>query len=617
MLLRGYGIYKAILRGITLCVWMLFSCALQADTAPQPLHSWEYHWGDFPFDTQGTLFQQHDTTLAWSAIDFPANPPERNGQQQVWFRGVLPEGNWNDPVLYITSIDLIGQVYLDEALIYQYGEFDAQGRGDFAGWPWHMIDLPEDFSGKPLNIRVFSYYTSIGLWGEVKVMERLDVLKSVIQMSVQDLAVSALVFVLAFIASIFTLMGPERRGFAAIALFAYASGLMLLAEAPARQLIVDNALAWDTLRAGSYYTLPVALGLLLSHWFNGATKRWLTRLWTLHLAYLAISIGLVQAGAVSLSLTFPVFDALLAVTLPTMLMLVLFRFRELSIEQRLLTLSFTFFIPLLLADMLVAHGFVAWRTISLSYGTLIFSLANAAIFLWHYRHTQQQMWLANETLEHQVASRTKELDRLVQELESLSFKDCLTNLHNRRHFDTVFAHECRRVQQNASQLSLLMLDIDHFKQINDHFGHDAGDSVLVAIGVLLRHHFRGLDIICRFGGEEFIALLPGTSVNAAEARANVLLELASQLPLTHQGALLKNVTFSCGVATYPDHTQDPFRLLKLADEALYQAKNRGRNRCIVWAEASQPQGFMLGSHSPASALTGLSLKVNESSERKL
>lgn len=616
MLLRWYGIYKTISCGITLCVWMLFPGALQADTMPQPLHSWEYHWGDLPLDSQGTLFQQHDTTLAWNPISFPANPPGRKGQQHIWFRGVLPEGNWNDPVLYITSIDLIGQVYLDGALIYQYGKFDAQGRGDFAGWPWHMIDLPENFSGKPLNIRVFSYYTNIGLWGEVKVMERLEVLKSIIQTSVQDLAVSALVFVLAFIATIFALMGPERRGFSAIALFAYASGLMLLAEAPARQLIVDNALAWDTLRAGSYYTLPVALGLLLSHWFNGTTKRWLTRLWTLHLAYLAISIGLVQAGVVSLSLTFPVFDALLTVTLPAMLMLALFRFRELSTEQRLLALSFTFFIPLLLADMLVAHGFVAWRTISLSYGTLIFSLANAAIFLWHYRHTQQQMSLANETLEHQVASRTKELDRLVQELESLSFKDSLTNLHNRRHFDTVFAHECRRVQQNASQLSLLMLDIDHFKQINDHFGHDAGDSVLVAIGVLLRHHFRGLDIVCRFGGEEFIALLPGTSVNTAESRAHALLEEASQLSLTHQGALLRNVTFSCGVATYPDHTQDPFRLLKLADEALYQAKNRGRNRCIVWAEAPQPLEFMQSNHSPAGTITKRSPKVSESSERK-
>lgn len=617
MLLRGYGIHKAILHGIKLCVWLLFSCAVQADTAPQPLHSWEYHWGDIPLDTQGALFHQHGTPPVWNAIDFPASPPGRNGQQQVWFRGVLPEGNWSDPVLYITSIDLIGQVYLDDTLIYQYGEFDAQGRGDFAGWPWHMIDLPEDFAGKPLNIRVFSNYTSIGLWGEVKVMERLDVLKSVIQMSVQDLAVSALVLVLAFIASIFSLMGPERRGFAAIALFAYASGLMLLAEAPTRQLIADNALAWDTLRAGSYYTLPVALGLLLSHWFNGTTKRWLTRIWTLHLAYLAISIGLVQMRVVSLSLTFPVFDALLVVTLPAMLMLVLFRFRELNIEQRLLALSFSFFIPLLLADMLVAHGFVAWRTISLSYGTLIFSLANATIFLWHYRHTQQQMSLINETLEYQVASRTKELDRLVQELESLSFKDALTNLHNRRHFDTVFAHECRRAQQNASRLSLLMLDIDHFKQINDHFGHDAGDSTLVAISVLLRHHFRGFDIVCRFGGEEFIALLPGTSVNVAESRANALLEQVSQLPLTHQGALLKNITLSCGVATYPDHSQDPFRLLKLADEALYQAKNGGRNCCIVWSEAPQSQEFMLDSHGPADAITQLSTRINESSEREL
>lgn len=598
---RRFAIYIKYLLITLLAMLAAPTCALQADTSPQPqpIQNWEYRWGDSPLKADSSPQWLNDGSPEWLPISFPADPPERNGQVNVWFRTVLPEGTWNDPVLYITSMNLIGQIYLDDQLIYQYGAFDAQGHGDFAGWPWHMVDLPDDAAGKPLYLRVFSSYTNIGLWGEVQVMERIDVLKQVIRDSVQDLAVSAIVLVLALLATIFALISPERRGFGAIALFAYASGFMLLAEAPARQLIADNALAWDILRAGSYFTLPVALGLLLSYWLEGAAKRWITRLWILHLAYLVTAIGLVHLGLLNLSLTFPVFDVLLAVTLPLMLLLALLRFPRLNLEQRLLVISFAFFGPLLLIDMLVAHGFLPWRTVPLSYGTLAFSLANAAIFLWHYRHTQQQLAMANENLEQQVASRTAELDQLVQELEGLSFKDHLTGLHNRRHFNTVLDHECRRAKQHDSQLSILMIDLDHFKQINDLFGHDAGDTVLVQVASQLSQHFIDLGVVCRIGGEEFVALLPLASTKVAESSANDLLTSVSQTSYAHHGIPLGHITLSCGVATYPDHTREPQKLLRLADEALYQAKRTGRNRCVVWSPTPlEEQGLMYGKQQP-------------------
>lgn len=583
---------------LLLLILVMLPSGLHAAALPQPLQSWEYRWGDSPYNADSRPQWLQSGSAEWQSVDSPSNPPGREGNEHLWLRTTVPAGDWSDPVLFITSINLIGQVYLDDELIYQHGEFDDQGKGDFAGWPWHMIDLPENAAGQTLTFRFYSYYTSIGLWGQVQVMERIDVLKQVIHDSVQDLGVSALVLVLAILATIFALIGPERRGFGSIALFAYASGLMLLAEAPARQFIADGPLAWDTLRAGSYYTLPVALGLLLSYWLEGSAKRWITQLWIIHLIYLMVAIGSVQLGLVSLSLTFPVFDVMLAITLPIMLALALMRFQRLTLEQRLLVVSFTFFAPLLLADMAVAHGFVSWRSVPLSYGTLVFSLANAAIFLWHYRHTQQQLAMTNETLEQQVAARTADLDRLVQELEGLSRKDPLTGLHNRRHFDTAFDHHCQRVKQHTSQLSVLMLDVDHFKQINDDFGHDAGDAVLVNIAQLLRHHLRDTDVICRFGGEEFVALLPATSRIAAESRANTLLISIAHQEFIYQDTPLRQITLSCGVATYPDHTQDPKKLLRLADEALYQAKHSGRNRCIVWEETLEEQGFMLGKQQP-------------------
>lgn len=577
---------------LILTTLVMFPSGLFAASPPQPLQSWEYRWGDSPQDSNNRLLWLHSNASEWQVINSPFNPPGREGHEHLWLRTTLPVGDWNDPVLFITSMNLIGQVYLGDKLIYQYGEFDAQGKGSFAGWPWHMIDLPDDAAGQQLTFRFYSDYTSIGLWGQVQVMERSDVLNQVIHDSAQDLGVSALVLVLAILATIFALIGPQRQGFGAIALFAYASGLMLLAETPARQLISGGALGWDMLRAGSYYTLPVALGLLLSDWLEGTAKRWITRLWVTHLLYLVFAMGLVLLGVISLSLTFPIFDVMLAISLPVILVLALMRFQWLNVEQRLLVVSFTFFAPLLLADMAVAHGFVAWRSVPLSYGTLAFAVANAAIFLWHYRHTQQQLALANETLEQQVASRTADLDRLVQELDSLSRKDPLTGLHNRRHFDSAFEHQCQRVRQPTSQLSVLMLDVDYFKQINDDFGHDAGDAVLVDIAQLLRQHLRDLDVICRFGGEEFVALLPATSRTVAESRAKALLISISQTAFAHQDMPLRQITLSCGIATYPDHTQDPKKLLRLADEALYQAKHSGRNRCVVWEDSLEDKGFL-------------------------
>ncbi|HBN59313.1 MAG TPA: GGDEF domain-containing protein, partial [Halomonas sp.] len=318
------GTFNVLLRFLCVGIMaglLLLSGSLAYASAPAPLTDWEYRWGDAPLEDDAP----------WSPIDFPSNPPERNGQKSVWFKTVLPEGEWRDPVLHITSINLVGQIYLDGTLIYQHGDMEEPR---FIGWPWHLVPLPENSAGKTLALRIYSDYTSIGLWGDVEITDRIDALKGMLHASVQDLAVSAFSLLLAMLAAIFAMIGPERRGFFAIALFAFSSGLMLLAETPVRQLLADAPLTWDILRAASYFTLPIAIGLLLSHWLEGVPKRWMRRLWQLHLAYLVVSIGLVALGVVNLALTFPIFDVLLLLTLPLMLLLALLRVRRLNLEQR-------------------------------------------------------------------------------------------------------------------------------------------------------------------------------------------------------------------------------------------------------------------------------------------
>nr|WP_298248453.1 GGDEF domain-containing protein [uncultured Halomonas sp.] len=578
--------YLAFLLSL-LCLLGTQQAALGHSAPPEALAGWEWRWGDSPRDAAGTpVWLSDGEDSAWQAIDVPSNPPGRQGRQNLWLRTSLPEGGWPDPVLYINSIDLIAQLYLNGAPLSQFGEFDHQGRGDFAGWPWHMIELPDDFAGKTLHIRIFSDYTDIGLWGEVAVMDRLDVLAMIVKDSWHDVVIGAFSLLLALLAGGFALIGTQRHSLGAIALFSMAASIMLFAETPLSQLLFNRPLVLSLLAAAGYFTLPVGMGLLLTHWLTGRPQRCIGLLWRLHLVYLVAALGLSQLGLVSLADTFPPFDAMLSITLPLMLAMAAWHFPRLEHEQRWIIGSFAVMTGLLLVDMAIAHGLLAWRKIPVSLGLLVFSLAVVGVSLWHYRRTQRELTRLNQHLEDQVRERTAKLDGLVRKLEGFSYEDSLTGLKNRRYFDELMPHEANRADREGTPLSLIMIDLDHFKQINDQYGHEAGDSVLMSVATMLQDHFRNADVVCRMGGEEFVALLPGATTERAEARAQALVERVQRLEIRHAETRLPSITLSCGVATYPCHAREPIALLGLADKALYQAKYQGRNRSATWNAVS-------------------------------
>jgi diguanylate cyclase (GGDEF)-like protein len=128
-----------------------------------------------------------------------------------------------------------------------------------------------------------------------------------------------------------------------------------------------------------------------------------------------------------------------------------------------------------------------------------------------------------------------------------------------------------------------MLDIDHFKQFNDTYGHDAGDALLRALGQFLQINTRGEDIACRYGGEEFTLVLPGALLGDTRQRAEELRKGISALTVRHLGQPLVAVTISLGVAVYPEHGNSASGIMKAADIALYQAKQAGRNQVVIAA----------------------------------
>ena len=138
--------------------------------------------------------------------------------------------------------------------------------------------------------------------------------------------------------------------------------------------------------------------------------------------------------------------------------------------------------------------------------------------------------------------------------------------------------EIGRARKLSLPMSVISLDADHFKRLNDNHGHDAGDAVLRSVGELMRKMFDGDEVNCRFGGEEFVILLPETSAEAACMRAEALRVAVETMVIRYGDHNLPRVTLSLGVASFPEAGSEPQAILASADTALYRAKNEGRNR---------------------------------------
>jgi diguanylate cyclase (GGDEF)-like protein len=183
----------------------------------------------------------------------------------------------------------------------------------------------------------------------------------------------------------------------------------------------------------------------------------------------------------------------------------------------------------------------------------------------------------------QIDQQTQQLRESEARLLELSVRDPLTGLFNRRYLEETLEREFNRAARKNLSLGVVMLDIDQFKRFNDAHGHAAGDAVLKAISEVLRGQVRGSDIACRYGGEEFMLIMPEAGLDAARERAERLRVAAKGLHAQFEGRRLEAVTLSLGVAAFPENGSTAAEVLKAADAALYRAKQAGRDRVVAAA----------------------------------
>lgn len=412
---------------LLLALALLTSVAAHAGVGASPLDldtGWQYRWGDSPFDADGvpTWTKAASHADAWRPIAFPSNPPDRSGLRNVWYRVQLPEGSWRDPAIYIYSVDLNIEAYLDGEKIYQFGVFDENGEGRFEGWPWHMITLPKDFQGKYIYFRVFSTYYNIGLWGQIKLMERLDLIHHVFNSSKAQVMVSGLSLLIALttvlIAAIHSM---ERRPYLLISLYSGLASVFLFADSQIKQLIFNTPLAWTYICAATYYLAPVVMALLFREWCRSPWSRVITWIGGLHAVYAVGAIGASFLGWLDLSRTTPVFDGILVVTLAILFGIAFAHIRDMSANQRVAIASFAVFNLFLIIDMGVYYNMLPWTRMPVSWGLLIFSLMLIVLALRHFAKTQRDLKELNVTLEQKVRERTRDLERSNADLKQFAY----------------------------------------------------------------------------------------------------------------------------------------------------------------------------------------------------
>ena len=308
-------------------------------------------------------------------------------------------------------------MYLNGKLIYKHGQLDSDGVGTFAGWPWHMITLPENSAGQTLYFRVYSDYMSIGFWGERKLTERVDALKQIIEESLQGFIVAGVTIFIALMAAIFAMLKGQRRQFLNVCLFSLAAAGLVLGDIPAMKLIWDQPLLWNYIGAYAYFLLPIPMFMLLAEWLSdaGLEVRHFQWLWRAHFVFLLFAGTGSAFGLLHLTQLYPTFDVMFIVTLLLLVGFVLLVFNRVRLEQKLLILAYFGFCAVMLLDMAVAHNWISWSSVPVSSGALLFSIAIIGLSFNHYLSTQRRLAKLNISLESKVIERTEQLSIMVKQ----------------------------------------------------------------------------------------------------------------------------------------------------------------------------------------------------------
>jgi len=536
---------------------MTLAFAREMDIIDLSQQTWEYRWGDSKFEKNIPLWtKENKTDTKWEEIQFPSNPPLRNDQTNVWFRVQLPQKLTKDPTLFISSVDLITEVYIDQKQIYNFGDFDAEGKGKFQGWPWHMISIPDNSQGKLLYFRVYSNYSDIGLWGEVLISSEITLFNKLLHEDIPKIMIGS---VAVFVGVIFLLSFVsrwKRLEFFILGLLFVGQGLDIILSTKVLQLYLYFPLFKQYVLAAIFFFFPIAMALFMDKTIQKQVPlNLIRRIWQIHLLYFIGAIFGSLIGFFSIADTYDYFDLLYNfISLPILTVFMIYFFFTGDKETKLITFSFFLISLYWVYSYFITHGMLSW----------IGFPSEIAIFSCLLMLTYFVIGKLNYA---------DDLQREKENLEEITSVDYLTKLKNRKEIDEVLAVNYNMFLKYQEPFSIILLDIDDFKNINDTYGHLVGDEVLIGVSEVLKKHTRTTDTVGRWGGEEFLIICPHINDEEALIVAEKLRHKIEQKSFPDIGYK----TVSVGVTSIKKDIS-LHQLLINADESMYVAKNEGKNR---------------------------------------
>lgn len=565
---------------------------------------WGFAWNELlsPSELQAVWPENFDTATVpdqWIGVAQSDDSFQLHGYATYFLRVLLPP---NTPALSLKVRDVgtAYSVYVDGQLVHKAGRVGRDAESTEPGFRRRLVPLPAA-QGEELRIVVHVanfHYRSGGIWEYLVLGASEDVRRH------YELAVGLSIALASGIGAIGLYhlgLYSLRREDSSPLFF----GLVCLI-ATVRLLSTDERFIADLFPAMTHdalFKLEYLSFLLAAPAFGAYFVRLMPGCCPPSIMRVVYTVGLLSAAGVAVSPLsvysrwLPFFQLYLLFACAVGIYAMGRALRARLEEADIFMTGFAILISTVIADLLSSRDVVDTPRFLVGFGLFIFIVIQS--YAMSRRSSQafaavemltSELEEYSATLEEKVKERTAELGAANTKLEQIVMIDGLTQINNRRHFDTALAREWPAHARRKATLSLLIMDIDHFKTFNDNYGHLKGDEALVAVaGAITNALSRPTDLAARYGGEEFVVLLPDTDAEGAWNVAERILAAVAVLKIPHQGSEIGRLSLSVGAATMvPEHAGDAATLLEEADQNLYAAKADGRNRVVAQRPVASP-----------------------------
>jgi len=504
---------------------------------------------------------------SWHPYALGSQPLKGTGHHVVWLRTtLLPDSPEKDTLLFMTTMKSV-RIWVDGQVIYNHGAFGQSYFGD--GARWHLVKLPK--ISAPTDIYVQVYYDvgdqRVGMFRTMSLgtgQAQVERLAQYDMIYVVTMPIAAIIIGMMMVLYWFNTDKKMKPLYLSVSAFMLTFLLWALAASNIKELLFDAPLLWWEILCTTAYLLPITANCILYCVLREEPEAHVELVIGANVLLMFVAVSLELMGRFGLNRMMNEFYLTLAIGEGASFYWLVRAARRGNILSRAVLPATAAFTVLGLFDGIGAHfGVFAWKVFLTPFGIYAFLLFVAGILKTQLVH------------EAKLTQRAEGLKREVEEATELSERDALTACYNRTMMEKLFARARESSLKKGQPFAALMLDIDHFKRVNDEHGHDAGDVVLRDFAHTLQENLDPTKYLIRWGGEEFLILLPCLGLVEAAAFGN---QLRREVERSKMGGL--SITCSIGAAIWHEKDTDN-AFFQRVDRAMYQAKRTGRNRVCL------------------------------------